>query len=90
MHFKKKDGTIYPLSKIEIYQNIDVYNPSSFQYLLKELDIPWIPKYWNIYLEQSIKLNHNISSTFGKYYNCMWLRGFRDFGYEDSYKFKDL
>ena len=57
MYFKRKDGTEYPIPKEEIYQTIDVYNKETFDYLLKEFDIPWIPRYWQHEIEFAIKHN---------------------------------
>ena len=88
-YFKRKNGSNYPISKEEIYKNINVYNQDTFLYILEELDIPWIPKYWDKYVKQSIRLNHNISSAFGKYYNYMQLFSFKNFGYKDSYLFQE-
>ena len=89
MCFKRKDGTKYPISKEEIYEKIDVYNPNTFMFYIKELDLPWVPAIWNKAIKNSIERGHRIESTFGKYYQFLWLRGFRDFGYSDSERLQE-
>ena len=81
--FKRKDGTNY-LSKEELYKTLDVYDSDTFLIHMKELDIPWIPQYWERMIARSIECGHRIESTFGKYYSYMWLKSFRGFTYKDS------
>ena len=89
MYFKKKDKTDYPISKEEIYEKLDVYNPDTFMMHIKELDLPWVPAIWNSAIKNSIKRGHRIESTFGKYYQFLWLRGFRGLGYADSERLQE-
>ena len=88
--FKRKDGTDYLVSKEEIYNYINVYDPRTFIDYLEDLDLPWIPRIWADYIEMSIKHNHSIESTFGKYYQRMKMASFKDFGFKDSYRFFKL
>ena len=90
MYFKKRDGTDYPVSKEEIYNCIDVYDPRTFIDYLEDLDLPWVPRIWANYIETSIKYNHSIESTFGKYYQRMKMASFKDFGFKDSHRFFNL
>lgn len=90
MYFKRKDGTEYPILKEEICKNIDVYNYETFDYLLKELDIPWIPRYWDYEIQYALDHGRPLSSVFRKYYARLWLRAYRSFGYADSDRFKDF
>jgi hypothetical protein len=90
IYFKRKDGTEYLVSKEEIYKKIDVYNRETFDYLLKELDIPWIPRYWEYEIEYAINHNHPLPTVFTKYYARLWLTAYRPFGYADSERFKDF
>lgn len=88
--FKRKDGTEYPIPKEEVCKNIDVYNYETFDYLLKELDIPWIPKYWDREIQYALDHGRPLSSVFRKYYARLWLLAYRPFGYADSDRFKDF
>lgn len=90
IYFKRKDGTEFPISKEEIYKNIDVYNKETFEYFLKELDIPWIPRYWEYEIEYAINHNRPLSTVFGKYYARLHLAAYKPFGYKDSERFKDF
>lgn len=90
IYFKRKDGTEYPVPKEEIYKKIDVYNRETFDYLLKELDIPWIPRCWKHEIEYAINHNRPLPTVFTKYYGRLWLAAYRGFGYADSERFKDF
>ena len=88
MYFKKRDGTIYSVPKEEIYKKINIYDPKTFMWLLKELDHPWIPKFYFIRLSRA--KNKNDYSVLAKYIATMKLASFKGFGYKDSERFASL
>ena len=69
-----KDGKKTELCKNCLTLHIDNFDPETFLWLLKKMDVPYIPEEWNIlrdkaYAKDPYKMNG--MSVFGKYLSKM-------------------
>lgn len=91
-YFMKKDGTRYPICKDCITANIDNRDPNTFLWILKEFDVPYVETLWNqIFNKQYMKdpAKFNGKSVLGMYLRSMRVSQYKDYGFEDTGKFKD-
>lgn len=75
--YTKRDGTKASFCKQCMTMHIDVFDPTSFEWLLKEMDVPYLPGEWNILVEKQFKKDgRKMSPTaiFGKYLGKMKLK----------------
>lgn len=88
--YKDKQGNIFPYLKQDIKAVVNPFKPRTFFPLLQELDIPFYEEYWlEFILKTSVYNNQGkftLENVFGRYLGLMKLRGFRDFGFQDSSK----
>ena len=87
LFFKTKTGDFFPYLKEDIYNKIDVFKPSSFLPLFKELDIPFYEEEWLSLIRRQIKKGNQLSYIFGKYLAKMKLFDFKNTGFKNSNKF---
>lgn len=52
---------------------------------MKEFDIPYVPDQWEKYR----RLYPTEKNIFGRYYALMRLRGYREYGFNDTFQFID-
>lgn len=69
----------YPVCKRCILSQLDIHNPDTFLWLLKELDIPYIGYEWDGLVQR-----YNNKSVLGRYLSKMKLKGFKAYKWEDS------
>lgn len=68
--------------------HINNWEPSTFQSLLEDIDVPYIPSEWNTILErygQDPKKTSTVA-IFGRYLSKMKLKQYAEYGYEDTEK----
>ena len=85
--FTYKDGSKTEMCKKCLTMHIDNFDESTYTWLLKKMDVPFIPAEWNtlrdrIYEKDPKKLTS--SSVFGRYLSKMKLKQWKEYGWEDS------
>lgn len=90
--YLKKDGTRMDLCKKCLTMHIDNFNPETFLWILKDMDLPYIPEEWNVLRDRAFAKNPNLTgmSVFGKYLSKMKLKQFKQYGWEDSERLQAL
>jgi len=90
--YLRKDGTRMDLCKKCLTMHIDNFNPETFLWILKDMDLPYIPEEWNVLRDRAFAKNPNLTgmSVFGKYLSKMKLKQFKTYGWEDSEKLQAL
>ena len=90
--YLRKDGTRMDLCKQCLTLHIDNFNPETFLWILKDMDLPYIPEEWNVLRDRAFAKNPNLTgmSVFGKYLSKMKLKQFKPYGWEDSEKLQAL
>ena len=90
--FTYKDGSKTEFCKQCLTMHIDNFDESTFLWLLKKMDVPYIPAEWNtlrdrIYEKDPSKLKSG--SVFGRYLSKMKLKQWRQYGWEDTEKLQE-
>ena len=85
--FTYKDGSKTEFCKQCLTMHIDNFDESTFLWLLKKMDVPYIPAEWNtlrdrIYEKDPSKLKSG--SVFGRYLSKMKLKQWRQYSWADS------
>ena len=90
--YLRKDGTRMDLCKKCLTMHIDNFNEETFLWILKDMDLPYIPEEWNVLRDRAFAKNPNLNgmSVFGKYLSKMKLKQFKQYGWEDSEKLQAL
>ena len=90
--YLRKDGTRMDLCKQCLTLHIDNFDPSTFLWILQDMDLPYIPEEWNVLRDRAFAKNPNLTgmSVFGKYLSKMKLKQFKIYGWEDSEKIQAL
>lgn len=82
-----KNGEKTKLCKKCLTLHIDNFEPSTFLWALKEMDVPYIEGEWNILRDKAFAKNPNTMngmSVFGKYLSKMKLKQWNQYGWEDT------
>lgn len=82
-----KNGNKTELCKKCLTMHIDNFNPDTFLWLLKKMDVPYVPSEWNVLRDRAYAKDPNKMngmSVFGKYLSKMKLKQWKDYGWEDS------
>ena len=90
--YLRKNGTRADLCKKCLTMHVDNYDPETFLWILKDMDVPYVPEEWNILRDRAFAKNPNLNGTsvLGKYLSKMKLKQWRDFSWEDSEKLQAL
>jgi len=67
--------------------HVDIWDPNTFVWLLKEYDVPWLPWEWDSLREKAYAKDptkKNNTTVFGKYLSKMKLKQFKNCGWEDT------
>ena len=90
--YLRKDGTRMDLCKKCLTMHIDNFNPETFLWILKDMDLPYIPEEWDVLRDRAFAKNPNLNgmSVFGKYLSKMKLKQWKQYGWEDSEKLQAL
>ena len=86
-----KDGRKTEQCKKCLTMHIDNFNPETFLWLLKKMDVPYIENEWNVLRDRAFAKNPNKMtgmSVFGKYMAKMRLNQWSQYGWEDTEKLK--
>ena len=84
-----RDGTKHKYCKACLTMHIDNFEPSTFLYILEDMDVPWLPWEWNSLRDKAYAKNPQKMtgmSVIGKYLSKMKLKQFKDKTWADSQK----
>ena len=84
-----KDGSKCRICKPCLTAHIDNFDPSTFEWILETMDVPYIPTQWNILRDKAFSrdpYNMNGMSVIGKYLAKMKLKQWHDYSYADTEK----
>lgn len=87
MFYTYKDGSKPKLCKECTLMHVNIWDPQTFVWLLKEYDVPWLPWEWESLRQKSYAKDptkKNNTTVFGKYLSKMKLKQFKDCGWEDT------
>ena len=90
--YTHKDGTKTSMCKKCLTMHIDNFDPDTFLWLLKEMDVPYIAAEWNVLRDRAFAKNPNLNgmSVFGRYLSKMKLKQWLQYGWNDTEKLKEL
>lgn len=90
--YLRKDGSRMDLCKKCLTLHIDNFDPETFLWILKDMDLPYIPEEWNVLRDKAFAKNPNLTgmSVFGKYLSKMKLKQFKEYTWEDSERIQAL
>lgn len=92
--YKYRDGSYVELCKKCLTLHVDVFDPTTFLWLLEKLDVPYVPQEWNAVIENKMAkkpdkpISH--SAVFGSYLSKMKLKQWKDFYWADNDKIQEL
>ena len=92
--YKYRDGSYVELCKKCLTLHVNVFEPSTFTWLLEKLDVPYIPQEWNTVIEKKMAakpdkpISH--SAVFGSYLSKTKLKQWKDFYWADNEKIQQL
>lgn len=86
--YRHHDGVYDDLCKQCLCAHVNNFDPSTFEWILKKLDYPYVPQEWEKTLKQAID-KHGINkltgiSVMGRYISRMKLNAWKDYTYKDS------
>ena len=88
-----KDGRKTELCKKCLTMHVDVFDPSTFLWLLEKLDVPYIPQEWNTVIEKKMAKNPDKpishSAVFGSYLSKTKLKQWKDYYWADNEKIQE-
>ena len=80
---KYPDGRLNICKKCVI-QDVDIFNPDTFLWILKEIDVPYMQDIWNSYVDHSIEKDYHPMQVLGKYLARMKLCSLKAYRWEDT------
>jgi len=92
--YKYRDGSYVELCKKCLTMHVDVFDPSTFTWLLEKLDVPYIPQEWNAVIENKMAkkpdkpISH--SAVFGSYLSKTKLKQWKDYYWADNERIQEL
>jgi hypothetical protein len=93
--YKYRDGRPAELCKDCLTMHIDNFDPSTYEWVIKKLDLPYIPEKWVELRNKQFEAKRqkgeclNGMSVIGKYISAMKLKQFKEYGWEDSEKARE-
>ena len=94
--YLRKNGTRMDLCKKCLTMHINNYEPETFLWILKDMDLPYIPEEWNVLRDRAFENARRKGkaldgmSVFGKYLSKMKLKQWKSYGWEDSEKLQAI
>lgn len=83
--YTKRNKEKFDYCKKCMLLHFDAFNLETFDWILKEADVPYIELEWNIVRDKEYAKNpRNVVKTLGKYLSRMKLGQFKDYRYADS------
>ena len=92
--YKYRNGSYVELCKKCLTLHVNVFEPSTFTWLLEKLDVPYIPQEWNTVIEKKMAakpdkpISH--SAVFGSYLSKTKLKQWKDYYWADNEKIQQL
>ena len=92
--YKYRDGSYVELCKKCLTLHVDVFDPTTFTWLLQKLDVPYIPQEWNTTIEKKMAakpdkpISH--SAVFGSYLAKTKLKQWKDYYWADNERIQEL
>lgn len=92
--YRYRDGSYVELCKKCLTLHVDVFDPSTFTWLLEKLDVPYIPQEWNTVIEKKMAakpdkpISH--SAVFGSYLSKTKLKQWKDYYWADNERIQEL
>lgn len=79
-----------PECKKCITRHVNNWDPKTFIWILKEIDVPYIEEEWNTLVERYCQDRSKVTgmTVLGRYLSKMKLKQFRDYGWDDTEKIK--
>ena len=91
--YKYRDGSYVELCKKCLTMHVDVFEPSTFLWLLEKLDVPYIPQEWNTVIEKKMAKNPDKpishSAVFGSYLSKTKLKQWKDYYWADNERIQE-
>lgn len=91
--YKYRDGSYVELCKKCLTMHVDVFDPSTFLWLLEKLDVPYIPQEWNTVIEKKMAKNPDKpishSAVFGSYLSKTKLKQWKDYYWADNERIQE-
>ena len=87
MFYTYKDGTKPKICKQCTVMHINIWDPQTFTWLLKEYNVPWLPWEWDSLKEKAYAKHpekKNDTTVFGKYLSKMRMKQFNQYGWDDT------
>lgn len=84
-----KDGKKLEICKKCLTMHVDNFDPETYTWILKKLDVPYLPEEWQIILDKAYAadpLKINGLTVLGKYLSKMKLKQFKEYGWDDTEK----
>lgn len=81
-YYTYKNGERTEMCKDCMTMHIDNFDESTYLWLLKKMDVPYVPEEWNILRDRALAKNPKLNgmSVFGKYLSKMKLKQWKDYG----------
>ena len=92
--YKYRDGSYVELCKKCLTLHVDVFDPSTYTWLLQKLDVPYIPQEWNTTIEKKMAakpdkpISH--SAVFGSYLAKTKLKQWKEYYWADNERIQEL
>ena len=89
---KYPDGGTIPICKKCLTMHIDNWNPETFTPILKEIDVPYIPKEWNSLLAKYGQDKRKVTgmTILGRYLSKMKLKQYNQYRWKDTEFLQEL
>ena len=87
-----RNGQKHKYCKACLTMHIDNFNPQTFVYILKDMDVPWLPWEWNNLLSKAYAKDPekiNGTSVIGKYLSKMKLKQFKNDRWADTQRLQE-
>ena len=90
--YSYKDGSKCEICKPCLTAHIDNFDPTTFEWILEKMDVPYVPTEWNVLRDKAFAkdpLKMNGMSVIGKYLAKMKLKQWNKYRYADTQKIQD-
>ena len=84
--YTKRNGEKMIPCKNCLTLHVDNFDPETYTWILKELDVPYIPERWNTVRDKEFAKNPKLTgiSVIGKYLSVMKLKQWKIYGWDDT------
>lgn len=91
--YKYRDGSLLEMCKKCLTLHVDVFDDSTFLWILEKMDVPYVPQEWNKVIENKLSkypnkpLDH--SAVFGSYIARTKLKQLKDYHWADNERIQE-